>query len=115
MRFTLIFLILLAGCNHIQKNNNIEELEYPALPPHVIEINEVPHPFSLNDFNKYIVWVNGTRVNMKPKDKLELITLIGAENIKPIPDEDIHNGDGWLRPIFPNRASFNFALGNPRK
>jgi len=112
MRFAVIFLILFSGCTHFKKENVIEGVDFPTLPPHVIEINEVPHPFNLNNTNQYIVWVNGKRVGIKNEDKQALITLVGARNITPVSDEDIHNGNGWLRPLYPDRKSFELALIN---
>ena len=108
MKIIILTSLLLSSCSYSVKKPN--EIAYPRLPPHVIEINEVPHPFSLNDFNKYIVWVNGKRVQMKHESKNTLIALIGAQNIQPVSNEDMHSGDGWLRPLYPDRKSFELAI-----
>ena len=112
MKLLPIFLILLSGCHHIKKEKVIEGVDYPIVPPHVIEINKVPHPFNLNNFNEYIVWVNGKKVSMQRDQKNALIALVGARNITPVSDADIHNGDGWLRPLYPDRKSFELAIFN---
>ena len=112
MKFILLSIaLLLVGCNHHNKIK-VEGVDYPSLPPHVIEINDVPHPFNLNNYNSYIVWVNGKRVDIPLEKKNALIALVGAKNIAPVSDEDIHNGDGWLRPLYPDRESFELALLN---
>jgi len=110
MRILVALVILFSGCHHIKKEKVTERMEYPILPPHVIEINKVPHPFSMNNFNEYVVWVNGKKVNMQRNDKNALIALVGARNITPVSDGDIHNGDGWLRPLYPDRKTFELAL-----
>lgn len=110
MRALILLSILFSGCHHFKKENTREGVDYPVVPPHVIEINKVPHPFNLNNFNEYVVWVNGKKVVMERNDKNALIALVGARNIAPVSDEDIHNGDGWLRPLYPDRKSFELAL-----
>lgn len=113
MKYISALLILLSGCSYSTRTGEkIEGVDFPTLPPHVIEINEIPHPFNLNNTNQYVVWVNGKRVGMKPEAKSSLIALVGARNIAPVSDEDIHNGDGWLRPLYPDREAFELALIN---
>tara|TARA_A200000159_G_scaffold54006_1_gene50036 strand:- start:17577 stop:17933 length:357 start_codon:yes stop_codon:yes gene_type:complete len=113
MKYIIITLIFLASCNHTQKQiHKTQETPQipPNLPPHVIEINSVPHPFNLNGGNPYVVWVNGQRVNLTLNQKKDLINIIKAENIKPVSEEDLHSGDGWLNPLYPSRKSFELVL-----
>jgi hypothetical protein len=112
MKFVIIFLILSTGCVHLKEGEAIEGVDFPHLPPHVIEINDVPHPFNLNNTNQYVIWINGKKVKVKNKDKQAIVALVGASNIKPVTDEDIHNGNGWLRPLYPDRRAFELALSS---
>jgi len=115
MKYIMITLIFLTGCNHAQKQiHKAEETPQmpPDLPPHVIEINSVPHPFNLNGHNPYVVWVNGKLIKLTSNQKKELINIVKAENIKPVSDADLHSGDGWLHPLYPSRKSFELVLND---
>jgi hypothetical protein len=113
MKYIMITLFFIAGCNHTQKEmHKAEESPQvpPNLPPHVIEINSVPHPFNLGGYEPYVVWVNGQRINLTLNQKKDLINIIKAENIKPVSEADLHSGDGWLHPLYPSRKSFELVL-----
>ena len=62
----------------------------------LVEINEVPPPFSLGGNNPYVVWMNGKRVNLPKGDLEKLVRKVGRENIPKINPADIHKG--WLWP-----------------
>ena len=92
--------IILYGCNSTKSNNNVIN-KYIQEPINEIQINPAPHPFHMT--HPYVIWVNGERLPMSKQD----IILVAKEfNLSLEPPEDtaeLHNGEGWLRPL----ARFN--------
>ena len=91
----LIFLFLCPSCVENKKRSHYDSsrfVEKKLLPQTLIEINSIPHPFNVNGIHPYVVWVNGQRVDLPRDEVLSLINKIGAENIKPPSNKDIHLG-----------------------
>ena len=80
VKISVLFALIFSGCSQTQTQ--------------VIEINSVPPPFDVNGVMPYVVWVNGSRVDMPKKDIIALVNKIGKENIKRADTGDIHRG--WL-------------------
>ena len=112
----LISALLLFGC----KSQNLESKHFvpppppppkikpPTLPPSFtpsikklaeIQINPIPHPFSINGEIPFVIWVDGKRLNL---NNSEILQLTNSLNIKyKIPNEtaEIHQGRGWQYPL----------------
>jgi hypothetical protein len=84
VKISVLFVLIFSGCSQTQTQ--------------VIEINSVPPPFDVNGVMPYVVWVNGSRVDMPKKDVMVLVSKIGKENIKTAKSNDIHRG--WLYSYF---------------
>ncbi len=64
-----------------------------------IQINPIPHPFSLNGQLPFVVWLDGKRLRL---DHHEVIQLTKSLNIKyetPKDTAEIHQGAGWQYPL----------------
>jgi len=97
MKYLFLPLFLLtSGC--LTQTATMEAFEYPEISPVLMEINSVPQPFDLNGRSPYVLWVNGSRVDLPMEDLAYLVNKIGAKNIRPIEIADIHQG--WLFPHF---------------
>ena len=124
--FTIIILISF-GCNHNSKV--IEAIDYPISPPPIppnilpynpppnfipdmtqlaeVQINPLPHPFNLNGNVPYAVWVNGKRLPLNNAQVKELAYTLDLKFKQPKDTAQIHSGEGWLRPLPPQRLSSN--------
>lgn len=76
----------------------------PISPPsfqnaNEIQINPVPHPLSLNGAYPYVVWVNGNQVHLNTKQIDVLVQSLNLDISPPPNTAQIHNGEGWLRPL----------------
>jgi hypothetical protein len=110
----LISALLLFGC---QSQNLKQEYFIPPPPPTIkpptpppsfipsikrlaeIQINPIPHPFSINGEKPFAVWVDGKRLNL---NNSEIIKLTNSLNIKyktPSDTAEIHQGQGWQYPL----------------
>ena len=63
-----------------------------------LEVNTVPHPFSLAGNYPYVLWVNGERFNVPTRHLHAIINEIGMENIPYPENNDIHKG--WIYPYY---------------
>ena len=90
----IIILISLSGC-FTQTNPPLSINSKEVL----IEVNSVPHPFSLAGSYPYVLWVNGERFNVPVHYLNAIISEIGIDNIPEIKSgQDIHKG--WIYPHF---------------
>lgn len=114
----LIFVVLFCGCESqkIEKRQFIPppppKIKPPSPPPSFIpskkglaeiQINPIPHPFSLNGQVPFVVWVDGKRLQL---DHSEIIELTKSLNIKyeaPKDTAEIHQGAGWQYPLTINK------------
>ena len=119
MKYLIVPLALLCGCNH--SNQVIEAIDYPIPPPPPppnimpssappnfkpditelaeVQINPIPHPFNLDGSRPYAVWVNGERL---PLNNVQIRALAQSLNLKfeqPENTAKIHNGEGWQYPL----------------
>jgi hypothetical protein len=62
-----------------------------------IQINPVPHPFSIS--GEYVVWVNGKRVNLNRQEVKNLAESLNLPLTKPQDTAEIHSGMGWQTPF----------------
>lgn len=110
----LIFVVLFCGCEsqRIEKRQFVPppppKIKPPSPPPSFIpstkrlaeiQINPIPHPFSLNGQVPFVVWVDGKRLQL---DHSEIIQLTKSLNIKyetPKDTAEIHQGAGWQYPL----------------
>jgi hypothetical protein len=109
----VLALLTLCGCTH-PINKGVEKIteeerfvkinKNPRLPPILIEINSIPHPFDVAGTFPYALWVNGMGISNPDQAALsEIIKKIGKENIPPIDMRDIHKG--WTEPRFVNKQA----------
>jgi hypothetical protein len=94
-KITLIIIsILLSGClTQTRPPLSLNSKEV------LMEVNSVPHPFSLAGSYPYALWVNGERFNVPAHYLNAIISEIGVDNIPEIKrGEDIHKG--WIYPYF---------------
>ena len=65
-----------------------------------IQVNSLPHPFNLNGTLPYQVWVDGERLPLRGEKVDKIIELLDLGEFKqPEDTAEIHNGEGWLRPL----------------
>lgn len=62
-----------------------------------IQINPVPHPFSIS--GEYVVWVNGKRANLNKREVKNLAESLNLPLTKPQDTAEIHSGMGWQTPF----------------
>ena len=112
---SFLFLFLLVGCQ--STNSNIKDLNRPPPPPKLkppspppnfipspkglaeIQINPIPHPFSLNGEIPFVIWVDGKKVNLTNKEVINIVDSLGIEYKNPIKTAEIYNGAGWQYPL----------------
>lgn len=118
----LSLLLFLFGCSS-KKNMSIDlEFPPPPSPPNIlppsdpppfipsldevaeIQINPIPHPFDLNGYFPYAVWINGQRLKLTPKEMNQLIVALDLNSEQIEQTENIHNGEGWLYPLDKNES-----------
>ena len=115
-----MLLLFLVGCSH--NNKVIENIDYPLPmpppnPPNLlpwtspppftpdseglaeVQINPLPHPFNLNGSRPYAVWVNGERLPLSSIQIRELAHSLNLKFKQPKDTAEIHNGEGWQRPL----------------
>ena len=131
MKYCMLFLFLV-GCSH--NNKIIEPINYtlpapPPKPPNIlpptppptfipdtkglaeIQINPLPHPFNLNGNMPYAVWINGERLALNMHETQALAKTLNLKFKQPEDTAEIHNGDGWIRPLDMNKnIENNFEL-----
>tara|TARA_Y100000361_G_scaffold2433_2_gene2094 strand:+ start:3611 stop:4012 length:402 start_codon:yes stop_codon:yes gene_type:complete len=108
-RINILFcaLIALSGCTTTSTKNKIAiDLPTPTPTPPLltpidadIQINRIPHPFNLNGSRPYAIWVDGKRLHLSPKETRALALSLNLEFTQPKDTAEIHNGDGWQRPL----------------
>ena len=118
MKYGIIALFFVCiGCKH--SNKVVEDIELPIPPPPPIivpptpppnytpnilelaeiQINPIPHPFNLNGSRPYAVWVNGKRLPLSSHEIRALAQSLNLKFEQPKDTAQIHNGEGWQRPL----------------
>lgn len=62
-----------------------------------IQINPVPHPFSITA--SHVIWVNNQKLRINQKQLNEIVQHLNLSTERPKDTAQIHNGEGWLRPF----------------
>lgn len=110
------FLLFLFGC---QSNERFESSTppppLPPLPKHFlpptappnftpdirqaydIQINPVPHPFSIA--GSHVIWVNNEKLKINQRQLNEIVKHLNLSTKRPKDTAQIHFGEGWLRPF----------------
>lgn len=97
MLYSLCVLFLL-GCTAKQSQHISTHNRYLNSPINEIQINAIPHPFNVNGFNPYVVWVNGEKLQVSPGRVRELAISLGLPLDTPATAE-MHAGAGWTHPF----------------
>lgn len=110
----LISALLLLGC---QSQNLEQEYFIPPPPPKIkpptpppsftpsikrlaeIQINPIPHPFSMNGERPFVVWVDGKRLNLNNSEIIKLTNSLKIKYKTPKNTAEIHQGQGWQYPL----------------
>ena len=111
--FILLFVI---GCQTNKIEDQVADLPAPPPPPKVlpsvpppnfvpdvnnikeIQVNRLPHPFNLNGYMPYAVWVDGEKLQLSPKELESLSVALNLKFTQPEDTAEIHSGEGWLYP-----------------
>jgi hypothetical protein len=64
-----------------------------------VQLNRVPHPFSINGSFGFVVWVDGQRLNLNSLQLKELTDFLEINYERPKDTQEIHGGEGWLVPL----------------
>jgi len=64
-----------------------------------IQINAIPHPFSLNGELPFSVWINGKRTRMSNHEIKVLAHSLNIKYKRPTDTAQIHMGAGWVYPL----------------
>lgn len=115
----LCFLVSLLGCSQKSATDTILATPpTPPLSPNIIpptppppltptyadvQINRIPHPFNLNGHRPYVIWVDGKKLNLNPIETRALANSLNLKFTQPKDTAEIHNGNGWQRPLRINR------------
>lgn len=118
----LLFFVFLFGCSS-KKGRVVDfDISPPPPPPNIIppsdppsfvpsldevaeiQINPIPHPFDLNGYFPYAVWINGQRLKLTPKEMNQLIIALNLNSGQIKQTENIHSGEGWLYPLDRNES-----------
>lgn len=110
----LIFIALFYGCQsqNMQKKEFIPppppKITPPTLPPSFIpsakglaeiQINPIPHPFSINGEFPFVVWVDGKRLQLSNSEIKQLTKSLNIKYQAPNNTAKIHQGEGWQYPL----------------
>lgn len=123
----LFFIVLFCGCQ--SQNIQKKELTPPPPPPNVkpppppnvkpptpppsfipsikrlaeIQINPIPHPFSVNGEVPFAIWVDGKRLQLSNSEIKQLTKSLNIKYQAPNNTAEIHQGKGWLYPLIINK------------
>lgn len=107
--FFLFFIILFCSCQ--------SKTWTPPPPPNVrppspapnftpsfsafseIQINRIPHPFSINGEIPFSVWVDGKRSQLNNTQIKVLARSLNIKYEEPSNTAKIHSGEGWVYPF----------------
>ena len=110
----LILVVLFCGC---QSQNTQEKRFTPPPPPRItpptpppsfipsakslaeIQINAIPHPFSVNGSIPFVVWVDGKRSRLNNSEIIQLTKSLNIKYETPKDTAEIHQGAGWQYPF----------------
>lgn len=111
----LCFLVSFFGCTQKNATNPmLATLPAPPPPPNIVpptlppsfipidadvQINRIPHPFNLNGSRPYAIWVDGKRLHLNSTETRALANSLNLKFTQPKDTAEIHNGDGWQRPL----------------
>lgn len=116
---SFLFLFLLVGCQ--STNSNIKDLNRPPPPPKLkppspppsfipspkglaeIQINPIPHPFSLNGEIPFVVWVDGKRLQLNNSEIKKIAKSLNIKYQVPNNTAKIYQGEGWQYPLRINK------------
>jgi len=113
----IIISLFLFGCSsNKQKQTKIDTPTPPVfvsdlLNAKELQINRLPHPFNLNGSVPFAVWADGKKLNLKPKQTIELARYLGIKFEQPPDTAEIHSGQGWLHP-YPSPTNKNINQAN---
>lgn len=110
----LIFFVLFCGC----ESQKIEKRQFiPPPPPNIkpptpppsfipsikrlaeIQINPIPHPFSVNGEVPFAIWVDGKRLQLSNSEIKQLTESLNIKYQAPNNTAEIHQGEGWQYPL----------------
>jgi len=110
----LIFVVLFCGCQSqsIQKEEFIPppppNIKPPTPPPSFtpstkrlaeIQINSIPHPFSVNGEIPFAIWMDGKRLQLSNSEIKQLTESLNIKYQAPNNTAKIHQGEGWQYPL----------------
>lgn len=114
----LIFVVLFCGCESqkIEKRQFIPppppKIKPPTPPPSFIpsikrlaeiQINPIPHPFSINGEVPFVIWVDGKRSQLSNSEIKQLTKSLNIKYQAPNNTAEIHQGKGWQYPLTINK------------
>jgi len=92
--FHSLCILFLIGC---AKKPPANYINYASTPAAEIQINPIPHPLNINGMLPYVVWIDGKRASLNPREVRELaLSLDLPLNVRGTPE--MHAGAGWLEP-----------------
>lgn len=110
----LFFFTLFCGCQSqsIQKEEFIPppppNIKPPTPPPSFIpstkrlaeiQINPIPHPFSVNGEVPFVIWVDGKRLQLSNSEIKQLTKSLNIKYQVPNNTAEINQGAGWQYPL----------------
>jgi hypothetical protein len=92
--FHSLCILFLIGC---AKKPPADYIKYANTPTTEIQINPIPHPLNIDGMLPYVVWIDGKRANLNPREVRKLaLSLDLPLNVRGTPE--MHAGAGWLEP-----------------
>lgn len=92
--FHSLCILFLIGC---AKKPPVNYIKYANTSTTEIQINAIPHPLNIDGALPYVVWIDGKRANLNPREVRKLaLSLDLPLNVRGTPE--MHAGAGWLEP-----------------
>ena len=116
----IIIILFLFGCNSSKQKQTTKVTPVPVDPTSLgvdlskvkdLQVNRIPHPFNLDGRIPFAVWADGKKLNLQPKQTIELAKYLGIQFEQPANTAEIHNGEGWQYP-YPTTMQPNPAQAN---